>query len=134
VAVLAFDKLKIDDPAGAISVHLVCGVFGTLALGLFAQDQFSPNTTGNGLLFGGGLKLLFSQLAGVVAVGVFVVAASVVFWAAIKVVMGIRVSSEEEVEGLDVGEHGISAYPDSTQRARTDRRPLRPSPAAARPT
>jgi len=54
LAVLFFDRAKVDDPVGAISVHLVCGVFGTLAVGVFAQDQFSPGTTGNGLLFGGG--------------------------------------------------------------------------------
>jgi Amt family ammonium transporter len=97
---------------GATSVHLVCGVFGTLAVGLFAQDQFSPNTTGDGLFFGGGLKLFLAQLVGVVAVGVFVVVASLVFWGVIKAAMGIRVPAEEEMEGLDVGEHGISAYPD----------------------
>jgi Amt family ammonium transporter len=112
VAVLFFDRIKVDDPVGATSVHLVCGVFGTLALGLFAQDQFSPNTTGNGLFFGGGLKLFFAQLVGVVAVGVFVVVASLIFWGIIKAAMGIRVSADEEMEGLDVGEHGISAYPD----------------------
>lgn len=57
LSVLFFDRVKIDDPVGAISVHLVCGVLGTLAVGLFAQDRFMPGTTGNGLLFGGGLKL-----------------------------------------------------------------------------
>jgi Amt family ammonium transporter len=112
VSVLFFDRIKVDDPVGATSVHLVCGVFGTLAVGLFAQDQFSPNTTGNGLLFGGGFKLLFAQLVGVVAVGIFVVVASLVAWGIIRAAMGIRVSGEEEVEGLDIGEHGISAYPD----------------------
>lgn len=111
-AVLFFDKIKIDDPVGAISVHLVCGVFGTLAVGLFAQDHFTPNTTGNGLFYGGGLKLFLAQLVGVVAVGVFVVIASAIGWGILKAVMGIRVSAEEEIEGLDVGEHGISAYPE----------------------
>jgi Amt family ammonium transporter len=111
-AVLFFDRIKVDDPVGAISVHLVCGVFGTLALGLFAQDSMTPNTTGNGLLFGGGAKLFFAQLLGVVAVGVFTFAVSLIAWAAIKAVSGIRVSPEEELEGLDVGEHGISGYPD----------------------
>jgi Amt family ammonium transporter len=112
VSVLFFDRIKIDDPVGATSVHLVCGIFGTLAVGLFAQDQFSPNTTGNGLLFGGGLTLLISQLIGVIAVGIFVVATSAIVWGILKAVTGIRVSAEEEMEGLDVGEHGISAYPD----------------------
>jgi Amt family ammonium transporter len=87
-------------------------VFGTLAVGLFAQDQFTPNTTGNGLLFGGGPGLLLAQLAGVLAVGVFVVIAAAVVWGVLKAVMGIRVSAEEELAGLDIGEHGISAYPE----------------------
>ena len=58
VSVLFFDKIKIDDPVGATSVHLVSGVFGTLCVGLFAQAEFTPNTTGNGLFFGGGAGLL----------------------------------------------------------------------------
>ncbi|HXG51477.1 MAG TPA: ammonium transporter [candidate division Zixibacteria bacterium] len=112
LSVLFFDKIRVDDPVGAISVHLVCGVFGTLAVGLFAQDQFTPNTTGNGLFFGGGARLLMVQLAGVVAVGVFVFVTSLAFWKAIKATVGIRVSPEEEIEGLDISEHGNIAYPD----------------------
>jgi len=112
VSVLFFDRIKVDDPVGAISVHLVNGAFGTLALGLFAQDQFMPGTTGNGLFFGGGIKLFFAQLTGVVAVGGFVVISSLIFWGIIKATVGLRVSPEEEVEGLDVGEHGMTAYPD----------------------
>jgi Amt family ammonium transporter len=111
-AVLFFDRVRVDDPVGAISVHLVCGVFGTLAVGLFAQDQFSPNTTGNGLFFGGGVTLLFAQLLGVVSVGLFVIVSSLVAWGIIKAIVGLRVSADEEREGLDLGEHGISAYPD----------------------
>ena len=110
-AVLFFDKLQIDDPVGATSVHLVCGVFGTLAVGLFAQD-FIPNTTGNGLFFGGGTKLLVAQLVGVLGSGIFTFVISLAAWGVLKAVMGIRVSPEEEMEGLDVGEHGITAYPD----------------------
>jgi Amt family ammonium transporter len=112
LAVLFFDRLKIDDPVGATSVHLVCGVFGTLCVGLFAQDHFSPNTTGNGLLFGGGAGLLTIQLAGVIGVGAFVFVTSLVVWKIIDVVVGVRVSAEEEIEGLDIGEHGNVAYPD----------------------
>lgn len=112
VSVLFFDRIKVDDPVGAISVHLVNGAFGTLAVGLFAQDQFMPGTTGNGLFFGGGLKLFLAQLTGVVAVGVFVVICSVIFWSLIKATVGLRVSPEEEIEGLDLGEHGMTAYPD----------------------
>ena len=112
LSVLFFERVHVDDPVGAVSVHLVCGAFGTLALGLFAQDQFSPGTTGNGLLFGGGTQLLRAQLTGVVAVGLFVAVAAGLFWSILSAVMGIRVPAEEELEGLDLGEHGISAYPE----------------------
>jgi ammonium transporter, Amt family len=112
VSVLLFDKIKIDDPVGATSVHLVCGVFGTLCVGLFAQDHFTPNTTGNGLFFGGGVGLLVKQLVGIVGVGAFVFTISLVFWKIIAATVGIRVPAEEEIEGLDIGEHGNVAYPD----------------------
>jgi len=112
LAVLMFDRLKIDDPVGATSVHLVCGVLGTLSIGLFAQDAIMPKTTGNGLLFGGGFTLLKAQAIGVIAAGAFTFAISLGAWALIKLVMGIRVSPEEELEGLDYGEHGMTAYPD----------------------
>ena len=112
LAVLFFDKLKLDDPVGALSVHLVNGVFGTLAVGLFAQDKITGTATGNGLFFGGGVKLLLAQAAGVVAVGVFTFVAAFAVWYVIKAVMGLRVSREEELAGLDIGEHGMKAYPD----------------------
>jgi Amt family ammonium transporter len=112
LSVLFFDRVKVDDPVGAISVHLVCGAFGTLAVGLFAQDRFSPNTTGDGLLFGGGAGLLASQAVGIVAVGLFVCVAAALGWRLLRATIGIRVSADEEREGLDVGEHGISAYPE----------------------
>ncbi len=111
-AVLMFDKLKIDDPVGALSVHLVNGIFGTLAVGLFAQDKITGTATGNGLLFGGGLKLLTAQAAGVVAVGIFTFVVAFAVFYLIKAVMGLRVSAEEEITGLDLGEHGTKAYPD----------------------
>ncbi len=111
-AVLMFDRLKLDDPVGALSVHLVNGIFGTLAVGLFAQDKITGTATGNGLLFGGGFKLLAAQAAGVVAVGVFTFVVAFAVWYLIKMVMGLRVSAEEEIAGLDLGEHGTKAYPD----------------------
>jgi Amt family ammonium transporter len=111
-SVLMFDKFKIDDPVGALSVHLCCGVFGTFAVGLFAQDQFVPNTTGNGLLFGGGTKLLMSQIIGIIAVALFTFILSYIVWMGIKMVLGVRVSEAEELEGLDIGEHGQQSYPD----------------------
>lgn len=115
-AVIFFDKIKMDDPVGALAVHLGCGVLGTIAVGLFAQDQFLPNTTGNGLLFGGGTKLLMAQLTGVVAVGTFTFVTSLVAFLAIKATMGLRVKLEEEIEGLDIGEHGQVAYPEFVSR------------------
>jgi Amt family ammonium transporter len=109
-AVLFFDKLHIDDPVGALSVHLVNGVFGTLAVGLFAQNGITGAETGNGLFFGGGFKLLGVQLLGALSVGVFTFTAAFLVWHILKAVMGIRVSREEELRGLDLGEHGMEAY------------------------
>lgn len=113
--VLLLDKLRLDDPVGAIAVHGFGGIFGTLAVGLFAQDAIAPGTTGNGLFFGGGTALLANQAIGVAAVGAAVFAVSLAVWYAIKVTVGVRVSEEEEREGLDIGEHGNRAYPDFVQ-------------------
>lgn len=112
LAVLAFDRLRLDDPVGALSVHLVNGVFGTLAVGLFAEGRFIPGTTGDGLFFGGGAALLLRQALGALVVGLFTFGVSMAVWAAIRATLGVRVSAEEEIEGLDVGEHGMSAYPE----------------------
>lgn len=116
LAVIFFDKISIDDPVGATAVHLVNGIFGTIAVGLFAEDWVSPNTTGNGLLFGGGTKLLMAQLTGVVAVGAYVLVTSAIAWYLIKALFGLRVSLQEEIEGLDIGEHGNQAYPNFVTR------------------
>jgi Amt family ammonium transporter len=110
LAVMMFDRLKLDDPVGALSVHLVNGVFGTLCVGLFAQDKLTGTATGNGLFYGGGFKLLGSQLAAVVSVGLFVFIISIVSWGIIRALIGLRVSREEELRGLDIGEHGNEAY------------------------
>jgi len=112
LAVIMFDRLRLDDPVGALSVHLVNGVFGTLAVGLFAQDMITGTATGNGLFFGGGVKLLGAQAIGVIAVGGFTLTVAFAVWFLIKMVMGIKVSREEELQGLDIGEHGMKAYPD----------------------
>ncbi len=112
MAVIFFDRTKIDDPVGALSVHLVNGVFGTICVGLFAQDKITGVATGSGLLYGGGTKLLFAQLAAVFSVGAFTFLISLIAWSVIKATMGIRVSLHEEIEGLDIGEHGNSAYPE----------------------
>ncbi|HEY8443673.1 MAG TPA: ammonium transporter [Clostridia bacterium] len=111
-SVVMFDKLKIDDPVGATSVHLVCGVFGTLCVGLFAQEGVTSLSTVNGLFFGGGFRLLGVEALGVLAVGAFVFATTFLVWFILKKTIGIRVSLEEEIQGLDIGEHGNVAYPD----------------------
>jgi Amt family ammonium transporter len=103
LSVTFFDNvLKIDDPVGAISVHGICGALGTLLIGIFAVD--------GGLVYGGGLSLLAIQATGVVAVFLWTVA---ITFTAVKIVdalVGLRVSTEEETEGLDLGEHGMLAY------------------------
>lgn len=111
-AVLFFDRIKIDDPVGATSVHLVCGIFGTICVGLFAKEGVTSLSTENGLFYGGGFKLFGVQLLGVVAVGALVFVASALVWLLLKKTVGIRVSLNEEIQGLDIGEHGNSAYPD----------------------
>ncbi len=102
--------LHIDDPVGAIAVHAVCGVWGTFALGLFAQDKFSPGTTGDGLFFGGGWKLLGAQSLGIVSVFAWCMATGFLLFWVIKHLVGLRVNREEELRGLDIDEHGMEAY------------------------
>jgi len=104
LSVLMFDRLRIDDPVGAISVHAVCGALGTSMLGLFHTEK--------GLLYGGGAGFLTTQLIGVVSVATFCIVSGLVLFKLIQSTIGLRVTPEEELEGLDVGEHGNSAYPD----------------------
>ncbi len=101
-AVLFFDRIKIDDPVGAVSVHGVCGAWGTLAVGLFAVD--------GGLLYGDGADQLVAQLIGVVAVFAFVAVTTGALFLVLKHTIGLRVTAEEELEGLDVHEHGSAGY------------------------
>lgn len=110
--VVFFDKIKIDDPVGATSVHLGCGTFGTLCVGLFAQEGVTSLSTRNGLFFGGGFGLLGTQIVGIFAIGIFGFVTTALVWLALKKTIGIRVSTEEEIAGLDIGEHGNMAYPD----------------------
>ncbi|MCY6371399.1 ammonium transporter [Clostridium ganghwense] len=97
-------KLRIDDPVGAISVHGVCGTLGTIAVGLFAIDE--------GLLYGGGFKLLGIQILGVLICAATVILLSYITFISIKKTVGLRVEPHEEIYGLDTIEHGISAYID----------------------
>jgi Amt family ammonium transporter len=107
-SVYFFDKLHIDDPVGALSVHLVNGIWGTLAVGLFAAPGYTDGVLG--LLYGGGVKQLGIQLVGVAAVGATVSSAAFILWSIIKAIHGIRVSREEEIGGLDIGEMGLEGY------------------------
>ncbi len=109
-AVLFFDRIKLDDPVGALSVHLVNGIWGTLALGLFYDNTVATDVAGLATGLSRGAQFLV-QLKGVLSVGAFTLIGTLVLWYAIKLVMGVRVSAEEEREGLDIGEHGNEAYP-----------------------
>jgi len=95
-SVMWLDRAKIDDPVGAISVHLVCGIWGTLAVGIFGGPDYSVGT----------------QLVGVLAYGATCFLSALLIFGVLKKTIGLRVSEEEEMLGLDLGEHGMSAYPD----------------------
>ena len=92
-SVSLFDNLKIDDPVGAISVHLVGGVWGTLAVGIFVEGAD-----------------IFTQAIGIISIGLFTVILSTIFWLALKATIGIRVHPEQEYNGLDISEHAMEAY------------------------
>lgn len=103
------DKLKVDDPVGAVSVHGVCGLFGTLMVGLFDYTD--------GLFYGGGVHHLAIQALGVVCIAGWVIVTMSIIFIVLKKTIGLRVSKEEELEGLDSTEHGLeSAYPDFVTR------------------
>ncbi len=97
-AVILIDRIEIDDPVGAVSVHLVCGIWGTLAVGIFGRMA--------------GIDQLFKQVVGIAAYGAASFTSALLLFLAVRAVMGLRVSPEEELEGLDAGEHGMHAYPD----------------------
>lgn len=103
-SILGFDKIKIDDPVGAISVHGVCGIWGTLAVAIFQQE-------------GAGFSFV-TQLIGTLSISAFAFIVSLIVCFAVKFTLGIRVSDEEEEGGLDVGEHGQEAYPDFAPASR----------------
>ncbi len=108
-AVIFFDKRKIDDPVGALSVHLVNGIWGTISVGLFAFSE-APGGGASGLFYGGGFASLQSQLIGTVAVGAFTLTLSLVAWFLIKTIFGLRVDPQDEARGLDISEMGMEAY------------------------
>ena len=108
-AVSFFDKVKIDDPVGAVSVHGVCGAFGTLAVGLFSSIEVD-GVIKKGLFYGGGTDQLISQIIGAAAIGAFVFVTSFILFGTLKATIGLRVDEQEEIEGLDVHEHGFAGY------------------------
>lgn len=132
-AVQFFDRVHIDDPVGATAVHLCCGVFGTICVGLFSQAGVTSLSTVDGLFFGGGFGPLGIQLLGVVVIGAFSFLSSGLVWLVLKKTIGIRVSPEEEIQGLDIGEHGNVAYPDFALAAETVESGFSPAPISAAP-
>ena len=96
LAISFLDRIKIDDPVGAIPVHLVCGIWGTLAVGILGGPDFS----------------ILTQFIGIAAYGVFTVVCSFIVFYALKITIGIRVDEDDEIKGLDIREHGMEAYPD----------------------
>ena len=97
-SVFFFDRIKIDDPVGAISVHLVCGIWGTLAVGIFGAKA--------------GMSQIGYQLTGIVSIGVFTLIFAGIVFGVLKAAGALRVSATEEIEGLDLGEHDMASYPD----------------------
>ncbi len=110
-SVRLFDRLKVDDPVGAISVHAVAGTFGTLSIALFARyDDAFLGRENAGLFYGGGLDQLGTQLLFVIVHFIFVTTTAGALFLAIRATLGLRVSEEEELIGLDVMEHGSPGY------------------------
>lgn len=102
LAVLFFDKMKVDDPVGAVAVHGVNGLFGTIAVGLFAIE--------GGLFFGGGFDLLVTQIIGVFTIALFSFSFTIILMKVLKSAIGIRISNEEEEAGIDSVSFGVKSY------------------------
>ena len=112
LSVLLLERLRIDDPVGAISVHGTCGALGTILLGFFHELPASPGDPALGVFFGGGFGFLWAQIVGVLGVFVWCLVTGFILFYGIKAITGLRVTEEEEQTGLDYEEHGASAYPD----------------------
>lgn len=108
IGVLLLDRIGVDDPVGAVAVHGMNGIWGTLAVGLWGQKVLG--IANNGLFSGGGLKQLGIQFTGVIVCSLFAMGAMGLIFYLIKITVGLRVSKEEEIRGLDIGEHGNEAY------------------------
>jgi len=103
-------KLHIDDPVGAVAVHGACGLFGTICVGLFATEEFSADMglDNYGLFYGGGFKLLGLQLLGVITIALWTVGLMTPIFLLMKKTVGLRVSKDDEIKGLDLTEHGLA--------------------------
>lgn len=113
ISVGVLDGIGIDDPVGAFSVHGTCGIWGTLVIGLWGVEGMDAGAAGIGLLNGGGFAQLGSQIVGCLAYGIWTVVTCFIAWKIIGSIFGgIRVTEEEELTGLDIGEHGMEAYPE----------------------
>jgi len=104
--------LKVDDPVGAISVHGTCGAWGTISVGLFADPAIDGTAAVHGLFLGGGFEQLIKQAVFVGATFAFAFTAALIVFVAVKYTVGLRVDDREQIEGLDLGEHDLAAYPD----------------------
>lgn len=104
-------KLRVDDPVGAVAVHMCNGIWGTLAVGLFATTT-APGSQFTGLFYGGGIGLLIKQIVGIVSVGAWTAVMITITFMVIKKIFGLRVDPQEELIGLDIEEHGSEAYPE----------------------
>lgn len=114
LGVLGLERARVDDPVGAIAVHGIAGALGTLAVGIFAAPRLVEGLVDNpGLAYGGGVSLLGTQALGVLAVFGWAFGGSYLMFRAIKATVGLRVSADEEMEGLDIGEHGMWGYPEA---------------------
>ncbi len=116
IGVYTLEGLKVDDPVGAVSVHGVNGIWGLISVGIFADGTYGNYLTEEpfvkGLLYGGGAGQLIAQVIGAAAAGLWAFLCGYIVFKVLDAIMGIRVSPHEEIGGLDVVEHGGSAYPD----------------------
>ncbi len=137
--VILVDRMGIDDPIGCLPAHGVAGVWGTLAIGLFATAERTTDIglgSGSGLLMGGGAGQLWVQFYGVAVTVAFTLTACLVVFAIIRATTGLRVGEEEELAGLDISEHGMFGYPErftDVPGAESDSTPYTPTPPPAAP-
>jgi Amt family ammonium transporter len=114
LGVYGFERIRLDDPVGALSAHGLAGIWGTLACGLFASPRLVEyiGVGDPGLFYSGSLKQVGVQAAGVAIAFTFVLVTSLATFGAIKVLFGLRVSDQDEIAGLDISEHGMYGYPE----------------------